>query len=99
MTFCAFQDFILLTSLSLLYPTYCYLNYQSLFNSTSLYRGAYSEKYKLIRIAVALDLEIDFQVMLQKNSISHNSYIEKHLAFLLKEKKKKKGNLLKPQFC
>lgn len=36
----------------------------------------------MIGIAVALDPEIDFQVILQKSSILHNSYIEKHLDFL-----------------
>lgn len=38
--------------------------------------------------AVALDLERDFQEILQKSSIIHNSCIEKHLEFLPKKKEK-----------
>lgn len=85
-----FRTSPLLTSLSLLYLPH-YLGYLSLSNfSASFYTGTCSEQHTLIRIAVALNPEIDFQVILEKSSISHNSYIEKHLASLPKEKKKKK---------
>lgn len=85
-----FRTFILLTSLSLLYLPH-YLTHLSLSNFfASLYTGTCSQQHTSIRIAVAPNLEIDFQVISEQSSIPHNSYIEKHLAPLLKEKKKKK---------
>lgn len=86
-----FRTFILLTSLSLLYLPH-YLSYLSLSNfSASLYTGTCSQQHTSIRIAVAPNLEIDFQVISEQSSIPHNSYIEKHLASLPKEKKKKQS--------
>lgn len=44
--------------------------------------GTYSEEHTLIGIDVTVDLGIDFQEILQKSSVFHKSYIEKHLEFL-----------------